>query len=164
MYTGQCNKKCTGHCLHVTILNSHRSVVTVPVPSFNGSHEGSFGQQIVNKKWDFPSGSTPSHFKYDTWASVVPKASRNISPNAVSATTRHLQGYNRSHTCCLNISQSAIGEHHLIASASLTSPTYTINITKSWSPTTAYKHPAIIRITTHVRGYLIKHDRSSVVY
>ena len=34
--------------------------------------------------------------------------------------------------------------------------------TKSWSPTTVYKPTAILKITTHARGYLIKSDRSSV--
>ena len=55
-------------------------------------------------------------------------------------------------------------EHHLIGSTSLTSPTYTINMTKSWSPTTAYKPHAITKITTHAKGYLIKFDRSSVTF
>ena len=37
-------------------------------------------------------------------------------------------------------------------------------MTKSWSPTTVYEPPAIIKITTHLRGYLITYDRSSVVF
>ena len=35
-------------------------------------------------------------------------------------------------------------------------------MTKSWSATTDYKTNAIIKITTHTRGYLQKPDRSSV--
>ena len=37
-------------------------------------------------------------------------------------------------------------------------------MTKSWSPTTVYTTPAIIKITTHLRGYRITYDRSSVVF
>ena len=88
--------------------------------------------------------------KHTTLERRLPQASsRNACPNSSSATTKHLQGHSRSHTCCLNTSQSAIGEHHLIDSASLTSPTYTIQLTTS---------SAILKITTDVRGSLIKSD------
>ena len=64
----------------------------------------------------------------------------------------------------LKHSRSAIGQHHLIASTSLTPPTYTINTTKSWSLTTASRPHAIIKITTHARGCLIKSDWSRLVF
>ena len=32
--------KRTGHCIHATVLSSYRTVVTVSIPSFNGSHNG----------------------------------------------------------------------------------------------------------------------------
>ena len=42
--------KCTGHCIHVTVLNNQRPVVTVSIPSFNGSHNGRSPQNNINKK------------------------------------------------------------------------------------------------------------------
>ena len=50
MYTFRCNMKCTLHCIHDTILGSQRSVDTVHVPSFNGSHQGRSGQKTVKKQ------------------------------------------------------------------------------------------------------------------
>ena len=126
LYTSQCDMKCTGHCIHVTILSNYRSVVTVSVPSFNGSHKGRSPQKTTNQKCSFPSGCPPNHFKYDTWASFAPESSRNVSPSDSSATTIHLRGHSRRHTCCLNTHHSAIGQHHLIGFTSLTSQTYTI--------------------------------------
>ena len=52
----------------------------------------------------------------------------------------------------------------LIVSTSLTLPTYTINIPKSWSPTTYYERPAMFKIITYARSYLITSDRSSVAF
>ena len=57
--------------------------------------------------------------------------------------------HSRNYISFQNLYESAICEQHLISSASLTSPTYTINMTKSWSPTTAYERPVIINISTH---------------
>ena len=126
LYTSQCDMKCTGHFIHVTILSCHRSVVTVSVPSFNGSHKGRCPQKNKQNRSSFPSGGPPNRLKYYTWASLAPESSRNVSPSNSSATTIHLRGHSRRHTCCLNTHQSAIGQHHLICFTSLTSQTYTI--------------------------------------
>ena len=58
--------------------------------------------------------------------------------------------------------ESASCEQRLISSASLTSQTCTTKTTKPCQLSTAYTPPAIIKITAHVRGCLIKSDRSSV--
>ena len=52
----------------------------------------------------------------------------------------------------------------LIGSTPLTSPTYTIHTTKSWSPTTDYELSAILKVTTNARSYLITSDRSYVAF
>ena len=55
----------TGHCIHATVLSSYRTVVTVSIPSFNGSHNG---RPTKNYKTNrvFPSGGPPNLLKYDT--------------------------------------------------------------------------------------------------
>ena len=126
LYTSQCNMKCTGRCIHVTILSNYKSVVTVSLPSFNGSHKGRSPQKTIEKKCSFPSDGPPNLLKYDTWASFDSESSRNVSPSYSSATTTHLRGHSRRHTCCLNTHQNTIRQHHLIGSTSLTSQTYTI--------------------------------------
>ena len=37
-------------------------------------------------------------------------------------------------------------------------------MTNSWTPTTVYEPPAILKLTTHARSYLINSDRSNVAF
>ena len=68
--------KCTGHCIHDTILSNHRSVVTVPVPSFKLQHLSVGRPQIVekhNSKWLVGYNETPPSSQRDT-SNVTAKA------------------------------------------------------------------------------------------
>ena len=144
--------RCLNHCQQVI---SQQSVVTVcwySTPSLNGSPAGSIPINHLNKYVLLPVCLPSKTFKIQHLSVGRLRKSGNVCPNDLSATTIHLRGHSRSHTCCLNTHQSAIVEHHRIAYTSLTSETYTINMTKPWSPTTVYNPPAIIKITTHARG------------
>ena len=130
LYTSQCNMKCTGLCIHDTILNSYRAVVSVSVPSFNGSHKGRSGQKNAKRQRFSPVWRPSKPLKIRHLSACCPINVENGSPNDLSATKIQLQGHSRSDTCCLHTSQNAVGEHHLIVSAPLTLRTYTINMTK----------------------------------
>ena len=54
---------CIGLCINVAVLSSHKSVFAVPVPSFNGSHQGRSGQKTANQKHTLPSGDPPNYLK-----------------------------------------------------------------------------------------------------
>ena len=104
-----------------------------------------------------PSGGPPNHLKYDTWASVAKQMSGHARPNDSSPITRQLQGYSRSHVC----SKPDRKCHwqiapHLLCFSDLASLYH--NIVNIMISDNCTSNPAIISITTHVRGYLIKSD------
>ena len=73
MYISQCITKCTGHCTLVTVLGNHKSVVAVPVPFFNGSHQSRSKSNTTSKSTIFPSDCRPNQFKYGVGASTGTK-------------------------------------------------------------------------------------------
>ena len=155
--------KCTGHCIHLTILSSHRSVVTVSTPSVNGSHKGR------------PTKNNQYKVFLPVWRPSKPFNIRHLNvvcPRFVEKRkSKWLVGYHdtpprsqpKAHLLLKHSPEChwATSSHRLYFSdfSNLYHKT-----TKCWSPTTVYEPPAILKITTHARGYLIKSDRSSVAF
>ena len=164
LYTSQCDMKCTGHCIHVTILSSYRSVVTVSVPSFNGSQKDRSPRKTIEKNVSFPVWRPSKPFKIRHLSVVCPRIlEKRRSKWLVGCNDTPPRSQPKAHLLLKHSPECHWAtSSHLLYFSDFSNLYH--NTTKCWSPTTVYEPPAILKITTHARGYLIKSDRSSVAF